>query len=120
MAIPSTEILNPSPNCLRIRHVVLVRLHVRLHKLRRHQTNRVPEPFQHASPVMRTGAGLHADQARWEVHETTAHLVPFQLLRSTSLPRTSTAWTWKTFFAKSIPTVVIFTADAPILVKWLL
>src|ERR1017187_2063047 len=35
-------------------------------------------------------------------------------LRSTAFPRSSIPCTWNTFFAKSIPTVVIFMLDAPI------
>ena len=38
---------------------------------------------------------------------------------STAFPRSSTPWTWKTFFAKSMPTVVIFMVDAPAPLKWL-
>src|SRR5689334_7126593 len=33
-------------------------------------------------------------------------------LRATTLPRSSTAWIWNTFFAKSRPTVVTFMLDA--------
>src|ERR1022692_4596778 len=35
-------------------------------------------------------------------------------LRSTAFPRSSIPCTWNTFFAKSIPTVVIFMLDATI------
>jgi hypothetical protein len=39
---------------------------------------------------------------------------------NTALPSSSTPCTWNTFFAKSMPTVVIFTVDAPALFKWLM
>ena len=44
--------------------IVLAAPHVRLHVGWRHQPDRMAELDEFARPVMRRGAGLHADQAR--------------------------------------------------------
>ena len=49
---------------LGIGRVVLVALDVGLHVLRRHQTNLVTELGQLPRPIVRRGAGLHADETR--------------------------------------------------------
>ncbi len=92
--------------------VTLVRLDVRLHELRGHQLYRVPERFQLPRPVMRAAARFHADQAWRQVGEERHTCSRFSGFLSTALPRSSTPCTWITFFAKSIPTVVIFISVA--------
>jgi len=66
-------------NRLGVRRVVLVRLHVRLHELRGHQPDRVPQLAELLGPVMRAAAGFHADQARRQVGEERQQLRPFDL-----------------------------------------
>src|SRR5580698_8705065 len=44
--------------------IVLLRLHIRLDELRRHQSDRMPKPANHPCPIMRTSAGLDPNQAR--------------------------------------------------------
>src|ERR1022692_3180256 len=59
--------------------IVFVRLHVRLHKLRRHQTHRMSKAVQRACPVMRTRAGLHTNHARRQISKKYCHLRAPQL-----------------------------------------
>lgn len=44
--------------------IVLLRLRVWLHKLRRHQTNRMSETAEYTRPVVGTAAGLDTNRAR--------------------------------------------------------
>ena len=43
--------------------IVLLRLHVRLDELRRHQTDRVTLAAEHSRPIMRAATCLNANQA---------------------------------------------------------
>src|SRR6516225_6042241 len=54
--------------------VVLVRLHVRLHILGRHQAHVMPLLPQRAAEKMSSSAGLHADQAHAKVRCKAQHL----------------------------------------------
>jgi len=60
--------------------IVLVALDVGLHVLRRHQTNPVTELRQLAGPIVRRGAGLHADEAGRQCFEECQHLAAPELL----------------------------------------
>jgi hypothetical protein len=60
--------------------IILVGLDVRFDKLRRHQSHGVAHRLELARPVVRTTAGLDADQARRQVDEERGHLVSAQLL----------------------------------------
>src|SRR5580704_16832279 len=62
--------------CFRIDVVVLVRLHVRLHILRRHQPYIMPLFPQSTAEKMRSSAGLHADQALMKVRCKAQQLNP--------------------------------------------
>ncbi len=64
---------------LRIRHVVLVPLHVSLHVTRRHQTHPVPQRLDLPRPVMRGGARLNANQTRRLLPEEGQNPTPPQL-----------------------------------------
>ena len=59
---------------LRITEVVLLSLRVGPHVLRRHQPRLVPKGFKLATEVVRSDAGLHADQARRHVGKPCLHL----------------------------------------------
>ena len=50
-------------NRLGIRCIILVRLDIQFDKLRGHQTHRMSVALQRAAPMMRAGAGLHANYA---------------------------------------------------------
>src|ERR1700747_81086 len=60
--------------------VILVRLHVRLHILCRHQAHLMPLFPQSAPEKMRSSAGLHADQALTKVRCEAQQLSPRALL----------------------------------------
>jgi hypothetical protein len=60
--------------------VVLVRLHVRLHILRRHQAYIMPLFPQSAAEKMRSSASLHADQTPAKVRGKAQQLSPRALL----------------------------------------
>src|ERR1700757_505884 len=60
--------------------VVLVRLHVRLHVLCRHQAHVMPLFPQSTAEKMRSSAGLHADQALAKVRCKATQLSPRALL----------------------------------------
>jgi len=67
------------PDRARIGRITLVAAHKGLHHPRRQQLHLVPELLQLARPVLRTAAGLHADQARPTVREVLQELRPLQL-----------------------------------------
>jgi hypothetical protein len=94
--------------------IVLVRFHIGLDELRGHQSHRMSKTLEFSGPVMRTAAGFHTNQARRQLREEARHLVALSCFFSTALPRSSTPCTWNTFFARSMPIVVIFIADAPL------
>jgi hypothetical protein len=60
--------------------IVLVALNVSLHVLRWHQPHLVAKLRQFTRPLMRRGAGLHADEARWQRLKKRQHLAAPQLL----------------------------------------
>ena len=66
-------------NGLRISGIVLVRLHVRLHKLGRHQFHRVAQLHQTACPRMGAAAGFHPHQTAGPLRKEIHHLTPPQL-----------------------------------------
>jgi hypothetical protein len=55
--------------------IVLMPLHIS----RRHQANGVATRLQLARPMMRRGAGLDTDQARWQLHEEGQHVAALEL-----------------------------------------
>ena len=59
---------------LRIVGVVLLRLHVGLHELRRDQPHRVTQPAQHPEPVVRSAAGFQPDQTGFNFRKKRSHL----------------------------------------------
>jgi hypothetical protein len=63
---------------LRIARITLVRLHVGLHELRRHQSDGVPQLAQLARPEVSATASFHPDQAWHEPSEKAAHLGALQ------------------------------------------
>lgn len=63
----------------RIRGIVLVGLHVGLHKVRRKQAQRVSMALERPRPVVRTRAGFHANHTRRQVYEHPAHLAAVDL-----------------------------------------
>ena len=65
----------------------------------------------HASMPTRHGGKLTKNAATWS---------RLSCFFKTVLPRSSTTWIWNTFFAKSMPIVVIFMTDAPSRFKWLI
>ena len=65
--------------------IVLVALDVGLHVLRRHQPHLVAKLRQFTRPIMRRGAGFHADQARRQRLEELQHLAAPQLLANDDL-----------------------------------
>src|SRR5215468_4578822 len=99
---------------LGIGDIVLVGFHIGLDELRGHQAHRMSKTLQSSGPVMRTTAGFHPDQARRQLREERRHWSRLSCFFSTALPRSSTPCTWNTFFARSMPIVVIFIADAPL------
>jgi hypothetical protein len=64
----------------RIADIILIRFHIRLDKLWRHQPYRVPEALQRTAPVMSTGARLQANEARRQIGKEYRHLLAPQLL----------------------------------------
>ena len=103
-------------NRLGIRNVVLVRLHVRLHELRRHQLDRVPAPLKFSRPIVRAAAGFHADQAGLQLGKVFCHAPCASSACATPVPCRAhpRRESEKTSFAKSMPIVVIFMSDAPL------
>src|ERR1035437_8474400 len=78
---PSRFILSQtSAGSLRIAEVILLSLRVRAHVLRRHQTSIVAKRLKLATEMMRTDAGLHADQARRHVGKACGYLATRPLL----------------------------------------
>jgi hypothetical protein len=71
-----------------------------------------PNASSFLAQKMRAAAGFHADQAGRQVGEERRHLLALERLLEHGLPRSSTPCTWNTFFARSIPTVVIFISVA--------
>ena len=65
---------------LRIGSVILAALHIRLHILRRHQSNIMAQRDQLAGPVVRVAAGLDADQTARQLREERNHPGPAQAL----------------------------------------
>jgi hypothetical protein len=63
-----------------ITEVVLLPLRIRADILRRHQSGIVTKRFQPTTEMMRTNAGLHADQARWQVGKACLYLATRPLL----------------------------------------
>ena len=61
-------------DCLGIAEIILLSLRIRTHEFRRHQPGIVTETLELATEMMRTDAGLHADQARRHVGEPCFHL----------------------------------------------
>jgi hypothetical protein len=66
-------------NGLSIIGIVLVRLHIRLNELRRHQTHRLPRGAEHPCPVVSASTGLNAHHARFELAKELLHLMAPQL-----------------------------------------
>src|SRR5476649_238728 len=62
----------------RVGGVVLVAPDIGFDIARRDQTDRVAEPGEFACPVVRAGAGFHADQARRQLAEPVEHLAATQ------------------------------------------
>ena len=90
--------------------IVLAALHVGLHLARWHQSHIVAKLSQLASPVLRRGARLHADEARQQLAEKLKHLAASKLFRyflRIGLSKASTPCTWKTVLARSVPIVRI-------------
>lgn len=77
---------------------------------------RIPDRGDQRAGYDRAGAGdlreLAADLATAMPRQNLR--LEFIGLRNTTLPCSSTPCTWNTFFAKSMPTVVIFMEDAPL------
>src|SRR5450756_1108412 len=65
--------------------IVLVALDVSLHVLRRHQTNLMAELRQLTRPIVRRGAGFHADKATRQHFEERHHLAAAELLSDDDL-----------------------------------
>ena len=61
---------------LGVSRIVFVALDVGLNVLRWHQPHPVAKLREFTCPVMGRGAGLHADQARWQRFEELQHLAP--------------------------------------------
>jgi hypothetical protein len=61
-------------DCLGIAEIILLSLRKRTHVFCRHQPGIVTETLELATEMMRTDAGLHADQARRHVGEPCFHL----------------------------------------------
>ena len=59
--------------------VVLLRLHIWLDELWRHQPNRMAKSAEHTRPVMRALAGFDADHAWMQFGEESHYLTPPQL-----------------------------------------
>ena len=71
----------------RVGSIVLAALDVRLHVARRHQTHIVPERLELARPMVRCGAGFHADQAGRHLLEKADQLPAAELPRDHRLSR---------------------------------
>jgi hypothetical protein len=69
----------------------LAALHVWLDISWRHQSNRVPQPGQFPSPMMRGSASLHADKAAWQRSKEPQHLSSARLLAHQHLSRVVSA-----------------------------
>src|SRR4249920_2696634 len=76
---------------LGISGIVLMPLHVGLHISRRHQANCVAQRLEFTRPMMRRGAGLHADQARWQLLEKGQDVATLQLPPNDHLPNSINA-----------------------------
>ena len=72
---------------LRIGRIVLVTLHIGLYIARWHQLDLMTQRHDRSRPVMRRGAGLHADQARRLFPEKRQNVAASQLLADYRLPR---------------------------------
>src|SRR5262249_4138291 len=70
---------------LRITRIRLAALDVGLDVLRRHQLHGVPELGNLTCPIMRTAAGLHADQTRRQLGKERQHLLASELARDDDL-----------------------------------
>ena len=73
-------------NCLRIGGIVLMPLHIGLHVGRRHQLHRVAQCLELARPMMRRGASLDANQARWQLLKERQNVAALQLTAEDHLP----------------------------------
>jgi len=67
-------------DCLGIGDIVLVRFHVGLDELWRHQAHGVSKTLEFSGPVMRTAARFHTNQAPRQLGKQSRHLVTFDLL----------------------------------------
>ena len=67
-------------------------------------------------PIVRRCTRLPADKAPRQSLEEPHNLRSAHCFRTTMSPFASTPWSWKTFFARSIPTVVISPMDGSPLV----
>ena len=65
----------------------LAALHIRLHIGRRHQSNRVPQLGEFSRPIMRGGAGFHADKTRRQPAEKPQDIAATQLLAQQHIAR---------------------------------
>ena len=90
----------------RVRGIVLVSAYVGLGIGRRDQAHVVADPGQLAHPVMRRGAGLHADQAGRQLGEPRQHRARRSARRTVTAPLASTPCTWNTVLARSRPIVL--------------
>jgi len=65
---------------LGVGRIVLVRLHVRLHELRRHQLHLMSQLAELPRPVVGTSTGFQAHQTRWQIGEIGQNLFANQRL----------------------------------------
>ena len=70
---------------LGVGRIVLVALYIGLHVLRRHQSHPMTKPRQFTRPIVRRGAGFHADQARRQSFEERQYLAAPDLLANHDL-----------------------------------
>src|SRR5438105_1402481 len=99
--------LNRLGDCLCVPEVVLLALRVRAHVLRRHQPGVVSKRLQLAAEMMRSDAGLHADQACGQLANRASTWPRDHFCRSTSAPRSSWPTTWNEFLPISMPMAAI-------------
>ena len=86
--------------------IVLAAFDVGLHVACGHKPHIVAKLLELASPLVRRGARLHADETRRMLKNSSTWL-RLSCFLSTSFSAASTPCTWKTFLARSIPIVLI-------------
>ena len=99
----------------RISSIILVDLDVRLDIFRVHQLDGMPTLFKRPPPVLRTPARLHPDHTGRQTHHPVHQLTTLHASAEHRSPSRIHPVSWNTFFATSIPNVVMCITAPPFL-----